>query len=254
MARIVKEEEYLARCNEILDAALQLVYSKGYGQMTIQDILDQLRISKGAFYHYFDSKAAVLDALVERMVVEQVKPLLLSIVRDPHLTALEKLQGYFDTTVRWKTAKKALMMELLKVWYSDENVLARQKMLATMVKHVTPLFMEIIRQGVQEGVFTTPYPEIASQIMLNLIYDLAYVSGQLFIVDHSNLVEARQTAAWQQAETLFAAYSDALERILGAPKGSIHPMSAEVLDEWFSAGGTLEKMVQEAGIPGSRNP
>src|SRR4030095_16064773 len=125
MARIVKEAEYTARRNEILDAALQLVYTKGYVKMTIQDILDQLHMSKGAFYHYFDSKADVLDALVERMVVEQVEPLLLSIVRDPHLTALEKLQGYFGTAVRWKTAKKALMMELLKVWYSDENVLAR---------------------------------------------------------------------------------------------------------------------------------
>ena len=56
MARILKEEEHTAKRNEILDAALQLVYSKGYEKMTIQDILDQLQISKGAFYHYFDSK------------------------------------------------------------------------------------------------------------------------------------------------------------------------------------------------------
>ncbi len=54
MARIVKE--YSVRRNEILDAARQLVYTKGYEQMTIQDILDYLQISKGAFYHYFDSK------------------------------------------------------------------------------------------------------------------------------------------------------------------------------------------------------
>src|ERR1044072_4052256 len=101
MARIVKEEEYTARRNEILDAALQLVYSKGYDKMTIQDILDELHMSKGAFYHYFDSKADVLQAMIERMVVEQVEPLLLSAVQDPHLTALEKLQRYFDTAVRW---------------------------------------------------------------------------------------------------------------------------------------------------------
>src|SRR5919204_3346182 len=102
MARILKKEEHTAKRNEILDVALRLVYSKGYDKMTIQDILDELRISKGAFYHYFDSKADVLEALVERMVVEQVEPLLFSIVQDPHLTALEKLQGYFDTSVRWK--------------------------------------------------------------------------------------------------------------------------------------------------------
>ena len=76
--------------------------------MTIQDILDQLHMSKGAFYHYFDSKVTVLEAVVERMVVEQVKPLLLSIVQDPHLTALEKLQRYFDYGSELENCQKEL--------------------------------------------------------------------------------------------------------------------------------------------------
>src|SRR4030095_124058 len=137
--RVVKEENYLARRNEILDVALKLVYSKGYDRMTIQDILDELQISKGAFYHYFDSKADVLEALVERMVVEQVEPMLLSAVQDPHLTALEKLQHYIDTAVRWKTTEKTLMMQLLEVWYSDENALARQKMMKRSEEHTSEL-------------------------------------------------------------------------------------------------------------------
>ena len=65
MARIVKEPA--VRRNEILDAAQRLVYRKGYEQMTIQDILDDLHLSKGAFYHYFDSKQSLLEALIERM-------------------------------------------------------------------------------------------------------------------------------------------------------------------------------------------
>jgi AcrR family transcriptional regulator len=253
MARIKKEEEHTAKRNEILDAALQLVYSKGYDKMTIQDILDDLRISKGAFYHYFDSKADVLDALIGRMVIEQVEPLLLSIVRDPHLTALEKLQGYFDTAVRWKTAKKALMMELLKVWYSDENALARQKMLATLVKHVTPLFAEIIHQGVQEGVFTTPYPEYVSQVIINLVEPLGDSFVELLLAK-----QAMPDRALQQAKTLVLTYNDAVERVLGAPKSSIHLMDTEALKEWFSPDHAFtdqnKSSVEEAGIPGSRNP
>ncbi len=228
MARILKEQEYLARRNEILDAAIKLVYSKGYDKMTIQDILDQLQMSKGAFYHYFDSKADVLEALVERMVVEQVEPLLLSAVHDPHLTALEKLQRYFDTAVRWKTSEKALLMELTRVWYSDENALARQKMFDMMVRHVTPLFVEIIKQGVQEGVFSTPYPEYASQVNINLVQGLGDTFARMLLSE-----EANNSNAVQEAEQLIAAYNDALERILGAPKGSIHLMDAASLKEWF---------------------
>ena len=68
MARIVKEEEYVEKRNEILAVAQRLVYTKGYEQMTIQDMLDELQISKGAFYHYFGSKQALLEALIEEHV------------------------------------------------------------------------------------------------------------------------------------------------------------------------------------------
>jgi hypothetical protein len=168
-----------------------------------------------------------------------VEPAFRSIVQDPNLTALEKLHRYFEMSTYWKTSNMALLMELVEIWYSDENALARQKMLASTVEHLGPFFTEIINQGVREGVFTTPYPEIASQVTINLIYDLAYTSGQMLVADHSNSVhsnsvEAMHSDTLQRAETLFAAYSDALERVLGAPKGSIHLMAAEALKVWFS--------------------
>jgi AcrR family transcriptional regulator len=252
MVRVVKEENYAARRNEILDVALKLVYSKGYEKMTIQDILDELQISKGAFYHYFDSKADVLDAIVERMVTEQVEPMLLSTVHDPHLTALEKFQRYIDTSVRWKTAEKTLMIELVKVWYSDENALARQKMYKMMVEHVTPLFNEIINQGVQEGTFNILYPEYASQVIINLVQPLGDAFAQLLLSE-----EALQDHALQRAEMMVVAYNDAMERILGAPKGSIHLMDTASLKEWFPSDVTIDQnkpVAEEAGTPGSRNP
>jgi AcrR family transcriptional regulator len=86
MARVVKE--YVVRRNEILDVAQRLVFTKGYEQMTVQDILDVLQIAKGTFFHYFRSKQALLEALIERMI-EQTNPLLMPIVKAPHPSALE---------------------------------------------------------------------------------------------------------------------------------------------------------------------
>src|SRR6476620_11478073 len=99
MARTVNQEEYTAKRKEILDAAQRLVYTKGYERMTIQDILADVQISSGAFYHYFDSKPAVLEAFIERIRQEVEKPLL-PIVHDPALPALDKLQRFFDTLDR----------------------------------------------------------------------------------------------------------------------------------------------------------
>jgi AcrR family transcriptional regulator len=253
MVRVVKEENYLARRNEILDAALKLVYSKSYERMTIQDILDELKISKGAFYHYFDSKSEVLEALVERMVNEQVEPMLRTVVQDPHLTASEKLQHYFDTAVRWKTSEKTLMIELVKVWYSDENALARQKMLTMMVQYVTPLFIEIINQGVQEGTFNVSYPEYASEVIINLVQPLGDAFARMLLSE-----EAMHDHAVQRAEMMITAYNDAVERILGAPKGSIHLMHTEALMQWFplddSLPGENKVAAKEANILDSHTP
>ena len=89
MPRIVKEEDYAARRKEILAVARQLVYTKGYDQMSIQDILDVLKISKGAFYHYFDSKQALLDGLIEQILAESDE-VLRPIVESTELSADRK--------------------------------------------------------------------------------------------------------------------------------------------------------------------
>jgi AcrR family transcriptional regulator len=230
MARIVKEKEYVARRNEILDVAQRLVYSKGYEQMTIQDMLNDLDISKGAFYHYFDSKGAVLEALVERMVVVEVIPLLTPIVQDSHLTALEKLNRYFDTAVRWKTAKKTFMLELLRVWLADENAIVRQKLFAMSVKRVTPLLTEIIRQGIQEGVFKTAYPDQVCHVILYVLQGLSETIIELLISSETNHDAARIESG---VTVYIAALTDALERVLGTPKGALHLIDPETLKEWF---------------------
>lgn len=253
MSRSVKVEEYAEKRNEILAVAQNLVYTKGYEQLSIQDILDKLEISKGAFYHYFPSKSVLLESLIEHMVVEQIEPLLAAIVQDAHLTALEKLQRYFDTAVAWKTARKDLMLGLVKVWYSDENALTRQKMLAKMIELITPLFVKIIEQGVREGVFTAPYPEYTSQVIINLVQPLGDVFVQMLTES-----EAQKANVLSRAGTVVAAYNDAMERLLGAPQGSISLMDTDALREWFpledSSSVQNPRPLETTGIPGSRNP
>ena len=54
---------HAVRRDEFVDAAQRLIQSPGYEQMSVQDVLDELGASKGAFYHYFDSKEALLEAV-----------------------------------------------------------------------------------------------------------------------------------------------------------------------------------------------
>jgi AcrR family transcriptional regulator len=227
MARIVKEEEYAVKRKEILDAAQKLVYTRGYEQMSIQDILDELNISKGAFYHYFDSKQALLDGLVDKML-DDVEQILRPILEADDLPAIDKLRRYFETGGRWKTSRRSFMLDLLRVWYTDANALVRQKQQAAAMKRIAPMLAEIIRQGVAEGVFTTAYPYQIG----NMVWGLA--QGITDNVAELLLAKEPQPDVLQRLEAIVGAYSDALERILGAPPGSLPLADVDLLKEWVS--------------------
>lgn len=227
MPRSVIEEEYAVKRNEILDVAQRLVGTQGYSQVSIQDILNDLQISKGAFYHYFDSKQALLEALVDR-IQEEIVAALAPVIHDPALSALVKLQRFFDAAASWKIARKEFLLALVRVWYADENALFRLKMQSAMIKQTSFLLTEIVAQGIREGCFATPYPDLAGEVVLSLILGL----GEATL----NLILSGQPVpdALQRLERTLAAYTHALERVLGAPNGSLHLIDTATLKEWVS--------------------
>jgi AcrR family transcriptional regulator len=227
MARVVKEREYAVKRNEILEAAQRLVYTSGYEQMSIQDILDELKISKGAFYHYFKSKQALLDGLVERML-EDAESILQPIVQTQNLPAIEKLQRYFAAGGQWKTGHKSLMLDLLRVWYTDSNAVVRQKQAAAAMQRIAPMLAEIVRQGIAEGVFTTSYPDQIGSLIWGVAQGIADDVAELLLTDPP------PSDALARLEAIVGAYSEALERILGAPSGSLPLMDTDMLKKWLN--------------------
>jgi AcrR family transcriptional regulator len=228
MVRTVNEAAYTARRNAILDAAQRAVETKGYEQMAIADLLGELQISSGAFYHYFDSKPALLLALVERMG-DQVEQCVLPIIHDPKLSALDKLQRFFATLDQGKLAHKEFVLAFLRVWYADENAIFRHKLYTARVKRFTPWLEGIIRQGVEEGVLTTPYPDQAARVVISLFEDIGYATVELLLSGE------RELSDLPRFERIVEAWADALERVLGAPAGCLQRPSREELSQWLAA-------------------
>lgn len=226
MPRLVNEAEYTARRNQILELAQQMVYTKGYEQMTIQDILDGLQISKGAFYHYFGSKQALLDALIER-ILEEADKIQTPILQAHDLTAIEKLKLYFDTLGRWKTERKTYLLRLLRVWYNDENALVREKLQAASIQRFVPVLTAIIKQGIQEGVLCSHFPEQAGEVVLTLMLSLGETLARAMLIETLTIEDLPRLVS------TVAAYQDAIERVLEAPPGSIQIFDPALLREWI---------------------
>lgn len=227
MARILDPEAHAVRRDCFIDAAQRLIQSKGYEQLSVQDVLDELGASKGAFYHYFDSKQALLEAVVVRMV-DVVVTTLTPVAMDPALSAPAKLDAVFSGIAQWKNARQELMVELLKVWLSDDNAMVREKLRRGVAIHLTPLLAVIARQGEAEGVFTASSPDQAARVLVSLIQGLNETATELFVARQTNAISL------EDVEQTIAAYVEAFERVLGAPAGSLAPPDPATVRQWFN--------------------
>jgi len=229
MARTIKQQEYAAKRNDILDAAQRLIYSKGYERMTIQDIQHDLRISSGAFYHYFDSKQAVILALAARMQ-NDMEQLLQPLVKDAELPATEKLQRAMATMLRREISKNAetLIITLLRVWFSDENALVRAKVDEARVERFAPLLTEIIRQGIRESSFTITHPELSGELILSLIQGIQYSLARVYSKFE---MEQDQERFIEGSVAVFDTYMEAIEHALDAPPNLLLRLDVETVKE-----------------------
>lgn len=229
MARTVNPQEYTAKREEILDAAQRLVLTVGYAQMSIQDILRELNISSGAFHHYFESRSALLEALTERMQGE-VNQHLRAIVDDPHLPAREKLQRFLTTLDQMRVERKTAILKLLRIWYTDDNALVRLKVDRSTMEQRAPLVNRIVAQGIREGVFTSPDPEQAGDIILSLLHGMSSAHAKHMLAEEQ---DGDFTA--QEVVRIHAAYMGAIERVLGAEPAFLSRIDAEAVRAWLNA-------------------
>jgi len=216
VARLVKPEEQAARRAEILDAALQLMHDKGYERMTIEDLLSTMHMSKGALYHYFRSKRALLDGVVEAMGDGAARELRV-VGDDPALGAVDKLHAYFATSSAWKAENFTAVSTAMRLWRDENNALLRQKISQETMRNTTPMLEAIIRQGCDEGVFDTGYPHEAAVIITGMSLHLADAFIDALDADGSIGVDI----TGPHTQGLLDAYLQAFERILGAPAGSL---------------------------------
>jgi AcrR family transcriptional regulator len=227
MARTLDPTAHALRRDAFVDAAQRLIQARGYEQMSLQDVLDELGASKGALYHYFDSKVALLEAVVERMVYA-VAASLEPVVADPDLPALSKLGGLFGGIATWKMERKELLLEITRTWLSDENAVVREKLRQVTRPRLEPLLERIVRQGIAEGAFSPSSAEGAAGVLMSLVLGLNETASRLYVARQARVISL------EDVERTIAAYREAFERILGLPAGSLPAVDPEILHYWFA--------------------
>jgi AcrR family transcriptional regulator len=226
VARTLDPAAHALRRDEFVDAAQGLIQTRGYEQMSVQDVLDELGASKGAFYHYFDSKEALLTAVIDQMV-DGAMGLVASMVADPSLTAPEKFHRVFTGIAQFKNERIELLQGVIRAWISDDNAIVREKFRKVAVQRLSPLMAQIVEQGLAEGAFTARPPGPVARVLLSLILGANEAAVELYVARQA------RTITFETVQQTLLAYGDAFDRIVGAESGSFPITDEKMLHLWF---------------------
>ena len=227
MSRTRNATAHAVRRDEILDVAERLIRTRGYDAMSIQSVQDELGCSRGALYHYFGSKEAILGAVIERMTAAGLG-ILAPIAEDPTLSAVDKLQTLFASAGSWKSERRDLLVPLIRTWFEPGNDVARVRAEAAAFEQFRPLMAVILRQGVAERTMNPSSADHAAVILTALFAGSADAIRRLLI----DRLDGR--VPYEEVERFIHAYDEAIERILGLTPGSFALIDRDTMRTWFA--------------------
>jgi hypothetical protein len=129
----------------------------------------------------------------------------------------------------WKTERRHMLVELLRVWHSDENAIVREKVRRSSTGRIAGPLAQILREGRDSGHFAIPDPQLAATVVISLVLAMADVLGE-HILDHHGGDEDHA----RQVLSVARAYSEGLERVLGAEPGSLTIADEAMLRIWLA--------------------
>ena len=214
MRRVVKPRDI--RRAELLDQALTLFLERGYDNVSLNELLAVTGIPKGAFYHYFPSKDALVIALAQRnasAALEALRP----VFDEPGTSALERLNrglvASYDVKMATGAAEQIAAMTAL---FAPHNRGLFAKIVDTWEDLFRPVLTELISDGVHEGVFNTFDPEGVGDMIQGFAASLR--RNVMQVLDAPDAKARRQ--AIDDCMKRIKLHGIATDRILGLPDGS----------------------------------
>jgi len=198
--RIIKEAE--ERKNEILDVAEELFALKGFDGTSTNDILDKVGIARGTLYYHFKSKEDIMDAIIERINV-RILSRAQKISEDKSIPILERLvYAMMALNIDDENGNK-----ILEHIHKPRNAIMHQKIQKGIINKVPPILTNIIRDGIEEDLFNTPFPYECIEMIV--IYVNTVFDGDMVSMTEDEKMSRFQALIFN------------MERLLGTEKGSL---------------------------------
>jgi AcrR family transcriptional regulator len=205
------------RRRELLDHAQALFFERGYDATSVNDVIAMAGISKGAFYHHFPSKESLLEALAERLAQESIAQVQ-DVLDDRSLSAVDSLNRFLERTRQLKVESAPELLAAFAAVFRPENVVLYHRLNTALIAVMAPVLARIIAQGVAEGTFDTPDPQVTAEMLLQLGASSHQAVARAVLAT----TPEERTVAVDLLDRHLQLQGLAIDRILGLPDGTTH--------------------------------
>ena len=208
---------------EILKTAEQLFCKNGYEQTSVQDILDVLRTSKGSFYHHYESKESLLEAMCGFRAAASAEETGKLLAQESG--TMRKINRLFSGMMPLDGERLSFLLMLLPVFGTAEGRSVRNAYRESLTAAFREPLTGLLEQGTADGTLYCPEQERTAVICLSLVNDVWCEACDTILS-----VEREGTMADAgRLLTILEPYRVSLERILYAPFGSIELLKLQDL-------------------------
>jgi AcrR family transcriptional regulator len=190
----MNDTRQIQRKEQIMDAALKVIISKGYDNSRMDDIVDISSMSKGAIYWYYKSKKEVYLNLVNYWVIKY-STVINHIVEEDDSPA-EQLKDVFEYFILQYEQDPSAFKALVEFWSLAGRDKDFQKKLDKVYSKFLEFLERIINKGVKSGEFKNLDVRItALSIMVNIegiiwftLFDAHGLSAREYINTITNFI------------------------------------------------------------------
>jgi AcrR family transcriptional regulator len=134
----------------ILEEAIKLFVRRGYHGTTIDNIVKEVGLTKGAFYSHFSSKGQLLLEIIRRYKIKLLDQMV-SLSNENPGNALEKLNQIISFNARFAAQNENLCIFLSFLSTELATDVDFEPALKAVYREYTNLICKLIREGIDQG-------------------------------------------------------------------------------------------------------
>lgn len=172
---------------QLLNQGVTIFINQGYHGTGIKEILDRVKVPKGSFYNYFESKEH-FGAEVIRQYGKQITANMDTCLNEPERDALDALKQFFDREIlRHKETREGCLIGNLGAELGDSSEICRQAM-SESLQLMQQRFFRILQAAQKQG---TVRNDLAAEELASILFN-AYEGALLRMQIEKSVEPLRQ--------------------------------------------------------------